>query len=114
VVTADDGEEGLRVYKKHQPSIALLLTDVMMPNMNGMDLADRDLQLDSHLPVLFMSGDAPRGRAFVLGASRSLSATLIWSAWWPRCCMLQTGNRKRRGCHDRFHRNFPQPKNQSL
>jgi two-component system, cell cycle sensor histidine kinase and response regulator CckA len=59
VVTADDGEEGLRVYKKHQPSIALLLTDVRMPKMNGVDLADRVLQLDSHLPVLFMSGDAP-------------------------------------------------------
>jgi len=28
--------------------------------MNGVDLADRILQLDSHLPVLFMSGDAPR------------------------------------------------------
>jgi two-component system cell cycle sensor histidine kinase/response regulator CckA len=60
VFTADDGEEGLRVYKMHQPSIALLLTDVVMPRMNGVDLADRVLQLDSHLPVLFMSGDAPR------------------------------------------------------
>jgi two-component system cell cycle sensor histidine kinase/response regulator CckA len=60
VVTADNGEEGLRVYKRHQPSIALLLTDVRMPKMNGVDLADRVLQLDSDLPVLFMSGDAPR------------------------------------------------------
>jgi|HubBroStandDraft_1064217.scaffolds.fasta_scaffold361526_1 two-component system cell cycle sensor histidine kinase/response regulator CckA len=60
VVTADDGEEGLRVYKRHQPSIALLLTDIAMPKMNGVDLADRVLQLDSHLPVLFMSGDVPR------------------------------------------------------
>jgi len=60
VVTADDGEEGLRVYKRHQPSIALLLTDVMMPRMNGLDLAVHVLQLDSGLPVLFMSGDPPR------------------------------------------------------
>lgn len=60
VVTADDGEEGLRVYEKHQPSIALLLTDVRMPKMNGADLADRVLQLDSHLPVLFMSSDVPQ------------------------------------------------------
>ena len=60
VVTADDGEEGLRLYKRHQASISLLLTDVRMPNMNGVDLADRVLQLDSHLPVLFMSGDSPR------------------------------------------------------
>jgi len=60
VFTADDGEDGLRVYKMHQPSIALLLTDVTMPRMNGVDLADRVLQLDSQLPVLFMSGDALR------------------------------------------------------
>ena len=58
VVTADDGEEGLLVYKRHQPNIALLLTDVMMPRMNGVDLAAHVLQLDSDLPVVFMSGDA--------------------------------------------------------
>jgi two-component system cell cycle sensor histidine kinase/response regulator CckA len=58
VVTAADGEEGLRYYETHQSNIALLLTDVMMPNMNGLELADRVLGLDSQLPVLFMSGDA--------------------------------------------------------
>jgi two-component system cell cycle sensor histidine kinase/response regulator CckA len=60
VVKADDGQEGLRAYKRHQSSIALLLTDLMMPKMNGVDLADRLLQFDSHLPVLLMSGDAPQ------------------------------------------------------
>jgi two-component system, cell cycle sensor histidine kinase and response regulator CckA len=60
VVTAHDGEDGLRVYKKHQSNIVLLLTDMTMPKMNGMDLADRVLELDSHLPVLFMSGGGPR------------------------------------------------------
>ena len=58
VVTAADGEEGLRCYEAHQSSILLLLTDVMMPNMNGLELADRVLGIDSRLPVLFMSGDA--------------------------------------------------------
>lgn len=60
VVTADDGEEGLRVFQQHQASISMLLTDIRMPHMSGTDLADRVLQLDSHLPVLFMSGEAPR------------------------------------------------------
>jgi DNA-binding response OmpR family regulator len=58
VVTAADGEEGLLYYETHQSNIVLLLTDVMMPNMNGLELADRVLRLDSQLPVLFMSGDA--------------------------------------------------------
>ena len=57
VVTAADGAEGLRCYEAHQSNIALLLTDVMMPNLNGWELADRVLEIDSRLPVLFMSGD---------------------------------------------------------
>jgi DNA-binding response OmpR family regulator len=58
VATAADGEDGLDVYKRHRSRIALLLTDVKMPKMNGLDLADRVLELDSQVPVLFMSGDA--------------------------------------------------------
>jgi CheY-like chemotaxis protein len=56
VATAADGREGLRYYELHQSSILLLLTDVMMPNMNGLELVDRVLGIDSHLPVVFMSG----------------------------------------------------------
>jgi two-component system, cell cycle sensor histidine kinase and response regulator CckA len=58
VVTAADGEEGLRFYEKHRPAIVLLLTDVVMPKINGFDLADRVLGMDSELPVILMSGDA--------------------------------------------------------
>jgi len=57
VATADDGEDGLNAFRSGQSRIALLLTDVGMPNMNGFDLADHVLELDSELPVLFMSGD---------------------------------------------------------
>jgi two-component system cell cycle sensor histidine kinase/response regulator CckA len=74
VVTAADGEEGLRYYKTHQSNIVLLLTDVMMPNMNGLELADRVLGLDSQLPVLFMSGDvwgADRGFGCVVKPFKS-------------------------------------------
>jgi CheY-like chemotaxis protein len=57
VLTATDGEEGLRVYQTHRATLALLLTDVRMPKMNGVDLADRVLQLDSEFPILLMTGD---------------------------------------------------------
>jgi two-component system cell cycle sensor histidine kinase/response regulator CckA len=57
VVTAADGAEGLNCFMQHQYTVGLVLTDVMMPNMNGLDLADRVLELDPQLPVLFMSGD---------------------------------------------------------
>jgi CheY-like chemotaxis protein len=51
-------------FKEYQDCIALLLTDVSMPRMNGLDLADRVLKFDSQVPVVFMSGsvmNADRG-----------------------------------------------------
>lgn len=57
VITAADGAEGLRLYGEHRENIALLLTDVTMPNIGGLELADRIRGMDSQLPVLFMSGD---------------------------------------------------------
>jgi CheY-like chemotaxis protein len=56
VVMAADGAEGLRFYRENQSSILLLLTDITMPNMNGLELASRVLGIDSRLPVLVMSG----------------------------------------------------------
>jgi CheY-like chemotaxis protein len=57
VVIAGDGEEGFRAYQEHRASILMLLTDVVMPNMGGLELADRVLEMDSQLAVLLMSGD---------------------------------------------------------
>jgi len=58
VVTAADGREGLSRYEQHQSSIVLLLTDVVMPEIDGIELAKRVQGMDSQLPVLLMSGAA--------------------------------------------------------
>jgi CheY-like chemotaxis protein len=58
VAIAADGHEGLTLFRAQQRKIVLLLTDVSMPNMNGFELADRVLELEPDLPVLFMSGNA--------------------------------------------------------
>jgi len=60
VLTAADGEEGLLCYETHRSSIALLLTDVAMPNMGGFELAERVLRMDSQVSVVLMSGDTGR------------------------------------------------------
>lgn len=57
VLVAADGHEGLHVFRQHQDRIALLLTDVTMPRMNGFDLADHVLESDSQIPVVFISGN---------------------------------------------------------
>jgi two-component system cell cycle sensor histidine kinase/response regulator CckA len=56
VMIAVDGEAGLDFFMRNRAAIALLLTDVEMPKMNGLDLADRVLELEGNLPILFMSG----------------------------------------------------------
>jgi two-component system cell cycle sensor histidine kinase/response regulator CckA len=58
VFEATDGDEALARFESRAPTIALLLTDVVMPGMNGRVLAERMRALHPDLLVLFMSGYA--------------------------------------------------------
>jgi CheY-like chemotaxis protein len=48
--------EALHLAEQHNGAIDLLMTDVIMPEMNGRDLAHRMLSLHPDLKILFMSG----------------------------------------------------------
>ncbi|HSE18815.1 MAG TPA: PAS domain S-box protein [Pyrinomonadaceae bacterium] len=56
VLDAKGGEEAIRVCSAYPGAIDLLLTDVVMPEISGKEVADRLLELRSGLRVLFMSG----------------------------------------------------------
>jgi CheY-like chemotaxis protein len=58
VLTAATPDEALEQVNSGTP-VDLLLTDVVMPGMNGRDLAERIRQLRPGIRVLFMSGYAP-------------------------------------------------------
>jgi len=58
VLVAGTPEEALRLAAMHQGEIDLLLTDVIMPEMNGCDLARRLSAGQPEMRVLFMSGYA--------------------------------------------------------
>jgi PAS domain S-box-containing protein len=56
VLPAADQKEALRLAREHPGEIHLLLTDVIMPGMNGRDLKDQILPLRPEIKCLFMSG----------------------------------------------------------
>jgi signal transduction histidine kinase/CheY-like chemotaxis protein len=56
VLEASNGREALEVRARHRGPIHLLITDMVMPGMNGVQLAERLSQDCPDLGVLFMSG----------------------------------------------------------
>ena len=56
VVAAATPGEAIKLAEKHAGEIHLLLTDVVMPEMNGRELAKRLLSLYPNLKRVFMSG----------------------------------------------------------
>jgi two-component system, cell cycle sensor histidine kinase and response regulator CckA len=56
VLLASSPEEGLAVTKDNLSDIKLLVTDVVMPRMNGRQLAEQILQIAPEVRVLYISG----------------------------------------------------------
>ena len=56
VLEAEDGAAAVQICAAHKGDIDLLLTDVIMPGMNGRELAKRVLSLRPTVKVLYMSG----------------------------------------------------------
>jgi signal transduction histidine kinase/CheY-like chemotaxis protein len=53
---ASDGDEAYARFSDRVSGLSLLLTDVVMPGLNGKELAERLRARNPKLPVLFMSG----------------------------------------------------------
>ena len=59
-VVALDGEEALRLFDEHEPEIAMVLLDVMMPKVDGFEVCRR-LRGKSLVPVIMVTA---RGEDF--------------------------------------------------
>src|SRR6266436_7587700 len=56
VVTADNGDNAIKAFRKSKHPIDLLLLDVVSPGLSGPMVADRIAEIQPGLRVLFMSG----------------------------------------------------------
>ncbi len=55
VLEAGDGLEALSVFEQNS-EVDLLITDIMMPSMGGIELAERVRKKNPDLPIIFISG----------------------------------------------------------
>jgi PAS domain S-box-containing protein len=56
VVTAADGAEGMAVFAQHRDEVRVVLTDLMMPNLDGVSLVRALRKVNSKVPVIAASG----------------------------------------------------------
>jgi len=56
LLEAEDGMKALELFDKHRSEISLMITDVLMPNLDGLGLSARIHKLSPDLPVLLLSG----------------------------------------------------------
>ena len=52
---ADNGDEAIELIK--QKPYDLIISDIRMPNMNGIEVATAAIRDSQYIPVLFMSGN---------------------------------------------------------
>lgn len=56
VLTAENGELGLESFKTNMPDI--VVTDILMPKLNGIDMAKEIKAINSNTPIIFLSASS--------------------------------------------------------
>ncbi len=56
LLEAEDGVKALALFEQRRAEISLVVTDVLMPNMDGLVLSAKLHKLDPSLPILLLSG----------------------------------------------------------
>jgi two-component system cell cycle sensor histidine kinase/response regulator CckA len=64
VLLAGDGAAALKLAQNHPHPIQLLMTDIMMPKMGGIDLSERLSTMRPELKVLYTSGTTTAEAAY--------------------------------------------------
>jgi len=56
VIEACDGENALKLFEKNQDSVDLVLSDIVMPRMNGTEAVKKMRLINNKLPVVLVTG----------------------------------------------------------
>ena len=59
---ANDGLEGLEVFKKTSPDI--IITDILMPNLSGLEMASKIRAINKHIPIIILSAHSEKDKLF--------------------------------------------------
>jgi two-component system cell cycle sensor histidine kinase/response regulator CckA len=63
VLTAADGREGIEVYSQNREAVAIVILDLIMPDIGGGEVYERLKAVDSNVKVLLSSGYSINGQA---------------------------------------------------
>ena len=77
---AYDGEEGLKVFKEYQNDIDIIITDLNMPRLNGIDMIHEIRDIDYDIPIIINSAfgdEVMLKRAINLGVDGFVAKPLI-------------------------------------
>jgi CheY-like chemotaxis protein len=56
VLLAANGNEALEIYREHHPEISVVITDMMMPGMDGASVIRALAAIDQHVKIIASSG----------------------------------------------------------
>ena len=56
VLTATNGQEAIEVFRQHAKKVQLVISDLVMPGMNGFECMERILAVEPNVRFLFISG----------------------------------------------------------
>ncbi|MCJ7617194.1 MAG: response regulator [Desulfobacterales bacterium] len=63
VLSAESGEEAIKIYMEHKNNIDLVIVDIIMPQMDGGKVFDRMKEINPNVRVLISSGYSINGKA---------------------------------------------------
>jgi DNA-binding NtrC family response regulator len=79
-ILAENGQEALNIFRENHEGIALVVSDVSMPVMNGIDMAQQMFAIKPHSNLILMTGYTAQ---LVFGELKDLCA-MLYKPFTPR------------------------------